>query len=557
MSRVLVSVLSVVILALAIACGAAAPPQATPPPGQVATPTPAPQATTAPTQAPQPAGPENTLVIALTSEPRNLNPVFLDINAGNWPTFNGLMKFDTALNPVPDLAAEMPEVSEDGRTVTVSLREGVRFHDGQPLTADDVVFTWNSIIDPSVATPIQSVMALTDLIEEVEAVEPHTVRFQLAYMDPAFLEKLYVGIVPKHLLEGENLNEAQFNRRPVGTGPYVFQEWRDGERMVFTANPDYFDGPVGAVQRIVMTFVPDENARVAMLLNGTADYARLSPRAAAQLEGDPRFQLVQPPSASIYQMTLPTDNPVLSDPAVRRALAMVVNREQIVRTILTDAGGPAYGPILEGHWAYNPRATIEYDVEGARALLAQAGWAEDSNSIMTQAGQPLSFTIMYLANIVEDRDMALALRSDFARIGVNANVDGVASPGYQDRLSQDAFMHGVGLPNDPDYVLWSRYHSQFADDGDPGTNPSRMRNPAVDAALEAGRNTVDREERRQAYVEMQQSLLEDGSYLFIAQRPHIVAVSSRFTGVEPKMMGSPHAFVRGVFWNVETWGLNP
>lgn len=555
MFRMAFALLTSAVFILFLGCGTAAPAMPTAQPGTGTTFTPSQEPTSTAAQ-PQPINPDQTLVVALTSEPRNLNPIFLDINAGNWPAFNGLMKFDTALNPAPDLAAEMPQVSEDGRTVTVRLRDGVRFHDGQTLTAEDVVFTWNSIMDPGVATPVPSVMALGGLIDDVMAVDPLTVQFQLSRMDPAFIEKLYVGIVPKHLLEGQNLNETDFNRQPVGTGPYVFREWRDGERLVFEANPDYFDGPVGAVQRIVLIFTPDENSRVAMLLDGTADYARLSPRAAAQLEGDQRFQLVQPPSASIYQMALPTEHPALSDPLVRRALTMAVNREQIVQTILTGAGGPAYGPILEDHWAHNPQVNASYNPEGARALLAEADWSADGEGFMTQGGQSLAFTIMYLSNIAEDRDIALALRSDFARIGVDASVEGVASPGYQDRLGRDAFLHGVGLPYDPDYVLWSRYHSRFADDGDPGTNPARMRNPEVDAALEAGRTTVDREERRQAYVQMQEALQADGAYLFIAQRPHIVALSSRFTGIEPKMMGSPHAFVRGVFWNVETWGLD-
>lgn len=161
------------------------------------------------------------------------------------------------------------------------------------------------------------------------------------------------------------------------------------------------------------------------------------------------------------------------------------------------------------------------------------------------------------ATIEEDRLIGLALRSYFAAVGVDMTLEGVASPGYEERLHRDAWLHGLGLPYDPDYVFWSWYHSDFADDDDPTTNRARMRSADVDAALEAGRSASDLESRRAAYVAMQQALLEDGSYLFLTQRGIPVVMSTRIQGVVPKMMGSPHAFVRGISWNMEDWSLAP
>lgn len=499
---------------------------------------------------------KDTVVFGLTSEPSNLNPIFLDINAGNWKMFNGLIKFDGQLRPVPDLARELPTVSEDGRTVTVFLRTDVRFHDGHPLTAEDVVFTWQSILDPRVLTPLRAVFALDGLITDVQALDDHTVQFSLARPDPAFIEKLYVGIAPRHLLEGEDLNTARFNRAPVGTGPFVFKEWTPGSRIVLEANPDYFAGPVG-IPRIVYIFVEDENARAAMLRSGTLDVARLSPQLARQFVDDDRFQVVVPPTASVNQVSLPNDNPVLADPRVRRALAMAVDRQTLVDTVWAGMSQPAYGPILPGHWAYDEEAYIPYDPAGARALLREAGWVQGSDGFFVKDGQRLAFTLMYLPSLEQDRRIALALRSYFAAIGVDMEVEGVASPAYLDRIHQDAWLHGVGLPYDPDYVFWSSYHSQYADDDDPTTNRARMRNPQVDAALEAGRRARDEAARRDAYVAMQRALREDGSYLFLTQRAIPVVISRRIQGVQPKMMGSPHAFIRGVSWNKEEWSLRP
>lgn len=499
---------------------------------------------------------KDTVVFGLTSEPSNLNPIFLDINAGNWKMFNGLIKFDGQLRPVPDLARELPTVSEDGRTVTVFLRPDIRFHDGHPLTAEDVVFTWQSILDPRVLTPLRAVFALDGLITDVQALDDHTVQFSLARPDPAFIEKLYVGIAPRHLLEGEDLNTARFNRAPVGTGPFVFKEWTPGSRIVLEANPDYFAGPVG-IPRIVYIFVEDENARAAMLRSGTLDVARLSPQLARQFVDDDRFQVVVPPTASVNQVSLPNDNPVLADSRVRRALAMAVDRQTLVDTVWAGMSQTAYGPILPGHWAYDEEAYIPYDPSGARALLREAGWVQGSDGFFVKDGQRLAFTLMYLPSLEQDRRIALALRSYFAAIGVDMEVEGVASPAYLDRIHQDAWLHGVGLPYDPDYVFWSSYHSQYADDDDPTTNRARMRNPQVDAALEAGRRARDEAARRDAYVAMQRALREDGSYLFLTQRAIPVVISRRIQGVQPKMMGSPHAFIRGISWNKEEWSLRP
>src|SRR5690606_24626628 len=136
------------------------------------------------------------------------------------------------------LAAEMPEVSEDGRTVTVRLRDDVTFHDGEPFTSEDVVFTWNAILDTDVATPIRERLALDGLIDGVQALDEHTVEFTLTRLDPAFVERLYTGIVPAHVLEGEDLNTTSFNQEPIGTGPYQFGDWVAGDRLIFEANED-------------------------------------------------------------------------------------------------------------------------------------------------------------------------------------------------------------------------------------------------------------------------------------------------------------------------------
>jgi len=502
------------------------------------------------TAATESSGDDRPLVVALTSEPTNLSPVFLDVNAGNWPIFNGLVAFDQDLELVPDLAAEMPDVSEDGRTVTVRLREDVTFHDGEPFTSEDVVFTWTAILDTNVATPIRERLALDGLIEGVNALDEYTVEFKLTRLDPAFIERLYTGIVPAHVLDGADLNSTPFNRAPIGTGPYKFDNWLAGDRLTFVANEDYFEG-APAIKRVVFTFVPDENARAALMSNGEIDFTRISPRLAENFGDDERVEVVRVPSASLYQVTLPNGHPAISDARVRRALSMAVNREEMASTLIGEIGRVAYSPFIEGHWAYDESSHVDYDPEAARELLAEAGWSEtDADGFLVKDGQRLTFTILYLASNAEDQEFALALANDFSKIGVDARVEMGANPGYQDRLDTDAFFHGVGMPYDPEYVLRARFHSDYA-----GTaaNPAGMANPDVDAALDASRATLNREERRAAFIELQRAMIEDGSYLIIAERPTVVLVSADIDGITPQMAGSPHAFVRGLSWNIKDW----
>lgn len=202
-----------------------------------------------------------TLVIALPSQPENLNPIYGDsVYSGSQKAFNGLLRYKQDLSPEPELASALPERSLDGRTVTVKLRDDVTFSDGTAFTAKDVVFTYKAILDKQVASPLAT---LLDSLDSVKAIDDTTVEFDLNRPDPAFYDKLQIGIVPEHLLAGKDLKTAAFNRKPVGTGPYVVTEFQPGGRIVMQANPRYFRGSP-KIERLVLTAVEDENARVAL-----------------------------------------------------------------------------------------------------------------------------------------------------------------------------------------------------------------------------------------------------------------------------------------------------
>ena len=494
----------------------------------------------------------DTLVVAINADPANLSPLFLDINTGNWKVFSGLVQYDKDLRLVPDLASDLPAVTDGGRTVIVKLRTDVKFHDGRPFTAADVVFTWKALLDPALASPLYRTWDLAGLVESVDAVDDHTVRFRLGRVDPAFLDKLYVGIVPEHVLAGQDLAKTDFNRTPIGTGPYKMGERRPGERLVLDANPDYYGG-APMITRVVYTFIPDENARAAALEQGSIDVARLPPRLARGFETDARLRVVTIPSAAVDQMALPTANPVVSDPRVRRAIALAFDRDTAAKAIYAGKGAAASSPFVEGAWAYDPSAIVHFDPAAAGTLLDEAGWTMGGDGFRSKDGTRLAFKVMILPNITTHRELALALRSDLGKVGIDLTVDTVESALYKDRLATDAWLHNLGNPYDPDAIFYGTYHSKYATDSDPGTNPAALRSPAVDAALEAGRSSVSGDQRTSAYHDLQNALLDDGAYVYLGVGDHTIVVPSDIRGLEVQSQGGAHNFARGISWNLERW----
>jgi len=458
------------------------------------------------------------------------------------------VRYGADLELLPDLAAELPSVSEDGRTVTARLRDGVLFHDGQPLTAEDVVFTWQALMDPALPTELRDYYSLREVLAGVRATDERTVEFELSRPDASFLHKLYVGIVPKHLLDGQDLT-GEFNRQPVGTGPYVFREWTSGARLVVEANGQYFrDKP--AIGRLVFTFVPDENARVAQLQAGTIDAAGLPPRLAETFASDDRFTVYDVPSADARVAILPFEDARLADPRVRRAFSHAIDREAIVRGVLAGSGAPAFGPYIKDI----PAPAIAHDPEAARALLREAGW-EPRDGGWVQGGERLGFTLMYPAADSVRRDIALAIRSDLAKIDVEVEIEGLGWDAILDRFGKAGNVFGWGQPYDPALELTQLFHSRYADDDAPFTNPARIRNAEIDRALDEGATSPDPQVRRAAYERLLDLIQEDAHWLFLVTLKPTVVMRATIEGVQVQTEGHAHGFSRGLLWSVENWRL--
>ncbi|MDG4810720.1 ABC transporter substrate-binding protein [Micromonospora sp. WMMD1120] len=490
-----------------------------------------------------------TLVVATSDEPDALNPVLNYGVDGASLIFDGLVSRDGDNQLVPGLAEALPTQSADGRTVTARLRTDVRFHDGSTLSAQDVVFTYRSVLDPAVDSTLRSDL---DMVESVTAPDASTVVFRLRYPYAPFLQRLTLGIVPAKLLDGQDINTTAFNRKPVGTGPYRVESWTPGERLVLTANDSYFGGRP-ANDRVVVAFVADDNVRAQRMRAGEFDAAELPPKLASGFDADTAYRVQPVPTADYRGVMLPMGNPILADPAVRRALHLAVDRAAMVTGILGGAGEPAFGPIPPTSEFAEPSVVGKptADPGAAAVLLAAAGWTPGAGGVRVKDGRPARFTLMYPASDTLRKDLALAVTADAKKIGIEVTPAGLTWDAIDPRMKSDALLMGYGTPYDPDFVSYKLFGSRFAGQG--YFNPGSYRSEVTDRALQEGRDQVDPTRRKAAYGRFQKQLAADVPWLFLTYLRHTYVLKSTVRGVTPRVEAHEHGVANSLWWNIDTW----
>lgn len=497
---------------------------------------------------------EKTLNIALGEEPDNLNPIG---NANIYDcikVFSGLLKSDEDLEMAPDLA-ESWEVSEDGKSYTFHLKKGVKWQDGSDFTADDVKFTYDLLRNQD-WTAVFPTSSEYEVIDDVQIIDDSTVKFTLSEGIVPFQERFTLPILPKHLLDGEDLSKTEFWQAPIGTGPYELVEWTKGEELVMAANPDYYgDAPI--IQRIKFVFVPDENARVSLLKSGEVDAIKIDARTKSILEGAPGIKVVTAPSANWYGLSLPNDKLPFSIKEVRQAIAYAINKQQILDTVFYGQGEVAYGPYREADWVYNPDIAYSYDPEKAKQLLADAGFSDsDGDGILEKDGIKLEFDLVYGSSNAERKDIAIAAKTDLAEVGVGVNPVGKSWNEIDyDVFHSEAFTVAWGSPFDPDDLNYKLWNSEYIDQG--WWNPATYNNPEVDELLNEGRTTWDDDKRKEIYRKVQDILVEDQPVVFLVFGDYIYALSDKVSGTKPRNgphgYGSNGALTGELWWNVEEW----
>lgn len=492
----------------------------------------------------QPQPRSDTVVYGTTFQPNTLNPITApDIVSRSMieMIFDGLVAADAKSELRGELASGW-DVSPDGKQWTFQLRKGVRWHDGREVTAEDVKFTYDTVIDPNSKPTVAK--ADYAAIERVEVVDPYTVRFHLSRPYAPFLSRLVLGIAPKHLLQGQDLATAPFNRQPVGTGPFIFERWTQGDSVVLKRNPDYF-GAKPRIEKLVWKIVPDSNVLALQASNGEVDGAPIfNPKDASAIQSGGKMALHETLEGNT-QISLQLKNPLFQDVRVRRALAHGIDTQALIDKIMLGAAVPATSDILPGSWAYNPNvARYPYDPVKARQLLAEAGWRRGPDGVLTRDGKRFSISLMTDAGHKVREQVMLAIRQYWADLGieVNASTQERNSFIFQKVLKGDfdAVLLQSSVQIDPD--ISRRFHTGSIQNGQ---NFLSYSNPAVDRLLEQGLATVDQEKRRRAYFEAQRIMAEDLPQISLFYTKTMFAFKPGLKGVKPAPTN--------LFWNAEEW----
>jgi len=442
--------------------------------------------------------------------------------------FDPLLALDPRTRELVGVLAERWESNADATEFTFHLRKDAIFHDGTPVTAEDVAYSYDRTCDKKYAPANAYACSLLGNYAGAEVVDEKTVILKMAQPDPDFLLRAtprgaYTGIVPKHAVE--SMGHEAFGQHPIGSGPFKFVEWVRGDHITVERNPEYKWGPSFTktagrppyVDRIVFKYIGDSQTRLAALRSGEIDGMDGVPAADQMaLEADPQYTVTkvkyQGGTGWIY---VNTASGVTADVEVRRAISMAIDREAINKTVYFGVATPVEIVITEEIQYARPDLKVPgYDPEKAKATLAAAGWAPGPDGILQKNGQRLEFDgVVYN----ENAKIFEILESQLRAIGIEMRVK-PATPTealkLRDNQQFGLWMSSVGFGSADIGVLYSTLHSSQRPPN--GYNPSFFNNPQFDAAIERGRRSVDDAERAAAFAEAQQILVD--------QLPHIPVV---------------------------------
>lgn len=470
-----------------------------------------------------------TLVAAAEIDPVSLDPHtnsnFSSIQAFDH-VYESLTSYDEKTNIVPALAQSW-EITNGGKTYTFKLRPNVKFHNGQAMTAEDVKYSIERVLDPKTASPWRSWL---EPIKEIKIVDPLTVQMNLDAPYPllgSFAGMRAAGIIPKGLAERENLKI-----KGIGTGPFKLVEYVPQDRIVYARNPDYWDQPLPYLDGMVFKVLTEENARLAALRAGQIQYAFLSAQGAAQLEGAQGVSVMRSPFAWVALHYISVVDKPLSDARVRRAMRMAVDTNEVIQKAVYGAGVPS-GPVPTGYgdWYLDPQSLpyLKPDVEGAKKLLAEAGYPNGFKVEIKCSPQYPEF----VAN-------TLVVQSSLKKIGIDVTVtqmewgafvaDNRKSDQSGGKEGGQIFASANTFRPDPDGYIYAYFHSQ-------GNLNKGYRNPKIDPLIAEARSSSNHAERRRLYQQVQRTLVEDSANFWWYAKFNIEAVSSKLQGYSQSFTG--------------------
>lgn len=481
----------------------------------------------------------NTLIYG-SSDYTAINPALYEHGEINLLLFAGLTAHDENDEVVPGIA-EKWEFNKSTNTYRFTLRDGLTFHDGEPLTAEDVKFTIEAIQDPDNGS--ENASNFED-VKSVKVIDDTHVDIQLTAPNIAMLDYLTIGILPAHLLEGKDMTKDSFNQSPVGAGPYKLVSWDMGQSITMEKFDDYYGG-APKIGKVVFKIVEDTDARALQLESGEINFAQITPKAESKFKDKDGFAVYEMKTADYRGIMYNFNNDIWkNNRQLPKALSYAIDRQAIIDSVLLGHGQVAYSPLQAGPYNNSSIEKYSYDPDKAQKMIEAEGWSKGDDGIYEKDGQKLSFTINCSQGDQVRVDMAKICAQNFKDIGVDVKVD---TPAEIDWEGQEAFLIGWGSPFDPDDHTYKVFGT------DKGANYSGYSNSKIDSILQKARESEDKAERKKLYAQFQEELAADPAYTFIAYVDAIYAGSDSIKGITKDTVLGHHGV--GIFWNINKWEI--
>lgn len=481
------------------------------------------------------------------SDIRTLNSMLSSDTASNQVIglmFDGLLNVKKNGDLIGALAQSVPTTSADGLTYTFKLRPNLKWSDGQPLTADDVIFTYALAYDPKyadVSSPRRG--DLSKYIASVTAPDPQTVVITTTQVFAPFLGSHgSYGILPKHILgsmTSAQINTADFNTNPtVVNGPFKFVKWDKGQQVTLARNDSYWAGPP-LLDSYVYKVLPDSVAVTTQLTTGEIDIGPVDPSQSDQVKTAGNVVQIEfpTPTFTFYAYNLDPaklGGQLFSDKAVRQALLYALDRQKIVTAVFFGHGVVANGVEPPTSWAYKdkPQVIYTFDVAKAKSLLDGAGWTVGSDGTRAKGGVKLKFNMITNAGNKQRESMLTVMQQSWKDIGVDATPQLIQFPELVSQIVSirtfDVFLVGFNWTIDPDEA--PLFHSRNTVAG--GFNGADFKNADVDTLLDQAIVTLDKTKRKQLYFQFQDIMSDQVPSPIILFNTGIWGVSKRVQGAD-------------------------
>ncbi len=479
----------------------------------------------------------STLHLATSTNPSRLNPILATDSSSSEISgfiFNGLVKYDKDLSTiVGDLAESF--YFENEKTLLFKLRSNVKWHDGEKFSANDVLFTYNTLISPKISSPYSSNFRF---VESVEVVDELTlrVRYKEAYFKA--LETWMMGVLPQHLLQNEqNLMSSSFNTNPIGTGAYKLHQLEYSKNIVLSAFDEYFEGRP-KIDEISFHIIADPMTRFLMLKSGSLDIGSIEPmQYERQLDKSffDKFDIYENISQSYTYLGFNLRIEKFKNPKVREALSLAINREELVKILFFDHAKVCTGPFLPATNAFNEDVKApKQNIQKAKELLREAGYNESNPFTFEIATSNSSDTRPYAAQILQHQLKEAGVVVTLRVMEWQAFLNMVVFPN-----KFDSVLLGWGLSPTPDpYMFW---HSDSDKQG--GFNLVGYHNAEMNKMIEDSQSMIDSKELSLVWKKMFKTITDENPYLFLFIPNSITTVSKKIKNVKSSPSGIWHNYI--------------